>query len=803
MERFFILNGHKHFRLKPIFIILIVGLCSCTKKIQEFEGAGLGNLVTESVPVVTQTSETVSSARHPLVITYGGQCETGLPVLISGDLLATTPCTSGTWEFVAAKATPGDLNLVFSQTNSGGTGSATTQYEVEPLLDRFYAPGVASAMSSTYDPANDPSYSSNILKLTSNGSLFCALFSTGKVNCWGVGMGPATPPRVPPGVPSTGFIDISSSRWFQHGIQANGDIWRWTNSETFGVNSVQVNIPSAMKIVSTAWGQSFCVLTSTQQVLCSGENNTGLLGDGTTTDAVGSTVQPVGLDSGVLGIETAPEGNENFFCALKTGGAIYCWGQFDGVVFGSTPQLILTDADVVEISVSNNEGICVRRSSGTVACRGSAFGDANSFTEMTGLPEPIASIKGCGGAYGQTCGFTSTGKAYLIAPSGTTVLGPFSAGVSAYYKIQISGIGSLGIGAHCFLHRNQVKCSGENGNSGLGNSELSTYAYNEANAVSYTFNQSIIGLRATYADQGGCALDSNKDLWCWGKNFPGITPSGVGATSTPQRVFTGVDQIVPYSLFPTDSIDVIKDGALYTGGASGFSIVEPAYGANVVKAVDGPMNKCVLFTDGSVKCSNSADAQTAGVAVCAGGNCAAPQTPTGLEANVTDISTSYHLHCAIKSSELWCWGWMHATEPLPFKMTNFPSDLTAVFAGYQRVCAYSLSSGFVCGLDPLATADVIPNSIGADLTSVQMLYNLFYRNAGVIYMDGSVTTGAVWDRLYVTGFTIGTKFCKIVGATITCHGANDPSGVSQAWMPGLAWPPYLVAIDPVPAHLVD
>ena len=55
-------------------------------------------------------------------------------------------------------------------------------------------------------------------------------------------------------------------------------------------------------------------------VLCSGDNEEGQLGNGTTTS--GSLVQPTGLGSGVTQIASG----DGFNCALKSDGSVWCWG---------------------------------------------------------------------------------------------------------------------------------------------------------------------------------------------------------------------------------------------------------------------------------------------------------------------------------------------------------------------------------------------------------------------------------------------------------------------------------------------
>jgi alpha-tubulin suppressor-like RCC1 family protein len=68
-------------------------------------------------------------------------------------------------------------------------------------------------------------------------------------------------------------------------------------------------------------GYHSCVVTSTGDALCWGENQVGQLGDGTTVDrATPATV------SGLTGVISMTGGTYHT-CAITTGGAAYCWGS--------------------------------------------------------------------------------------------------------------------------------------------------------------------------------------------------------------------------------------------------------------------------------------------------------------------------------------------------------------------------------------------------------------------------------------------------------------------------------------------
>jgi alpha-tubulin suppressor-like RCC1 family protein len=123
---------------------------------------------------------------------------------------------------------------------------------------------------------------------TANNSFACAVTSTGSVQCWGrddVGeLGSTTMDNSAVPVPVTGL----------------------SNGET----AVTVGYDSA------------CALTSGGAVQCWGNNDTGQLGNNSTTNSP-VPVPVMGLTSGVTALSSAG----NTTCAVTAGGAVQCWGN--------------------------------------------------------------------------------------------------------------------------------------------------------------------------------------------------------------------------------------------------------------------------------------------------------------------------------------------------------------------------------------------------------------------------------------------------------------------------------------------
>ena len=91
---------------------------------------------------------------------------------------------------------------------------------------------------------------------------------------------------------------------------------------TAHVMPVAVNGLGSDVIAVTAGYSHSCALTSLGAVRCWGYNGCGQLGDGTTTNRT-TPVTVSGLASGVVAV-TAGSGHT---CAVTSGGAVYCWGN--------------------------------------------------------------------------------------------------------------------------------------------------------------------------------------------------------------------------------------------------------------------------------------------------------------------------------------------------------------------------------------------------------------------------------------------------------------------------------------------
>ena len=176
---------------------------------------------------------------------------------------------------------------------------------------------------------------------------------------------------------------------------------------------------SGMKQVSLGY-QHACGLTTLGGVKCWGYNGYGALGDGTTTNRT-SPVDVVGLSSGVAALASTA----NSTCALMAdSGGVKCWGyNGDGLVGDGTTISRSTPVDVVGLTsgVASLSGghahICAVTTLGGAMCwgwniygilgNGSAANSSSTPVQVTGLTSGVKAI--AAGTY-HTCAVMTSGS---------------------------------------------------------------------------------------------------------------------------------------------------------------------------------------------------------------------------------------------------------------------------------------------------------------------------------------------------------------------------------------------------------
>jgi alpha-tubulin suppressor-like RCC1 family protein len=296
----------------------------------------------------------------------------------------------------------------------------------------------------------------------------CALDSAGAAYCWGanfhgeLGDGSLTDSSVPVAVDSSGALvgktltQITTGSFQTCALDSAGAAYCWGGNgsgELGDGSTTDSGVPVAVDTSGALAGKTLtqittdfgttCALDSAGAAYCWGGNNSGVLGDGSTTDSG----VPVAVDtSGVLtgkiltqittGIATT--------CALDSAGAAYCWGDDSNGQFGDGST---TDSSV-PVAVDT---------SGVLAGR--------TLTKIAA-------------GWGATCALDSAGRAYCWGDNANGGIGDGSTTDSSVpVAVNTSGVLAgktltqigVGEGAACALDSTgAVYCWGWNGDGGLG-----------------------------------------------------------------------------------------------------------------------------------------------------------------------------------------------------------------------------------------------------------------------------------------------------------------------------------------------
>jgi len=167
----------------------------------------------------------------------------------------------------------------------------------------------------------------------------CALTNTGGVKCWGhngdgeLGDGSKIKRLEPVGVNglnsgvnqiSLGFDSgcavLTGTDVQCWGYNGNGQLGDGTRSTRKTPVSVKLPLGVSVTQISAGWDHT-CAVTTTNTVVCWGDNASGELGDGTRTDRL----KPVAV-GGLSSVAQVSAGYDHT-CALLTGGTVKCWGN--------------------------------------------------------------------------------------------------------------------------------------------------------------------------------------------------------------------------------------------------------------------------------------------------------------------------------------------------------------------------------------------------------------------------------------------------------------------------------------------
>ena len=215
----------------------------------------------------------------------------------------------------------------------------------------------------------------------------CAIISGGTVKCWGRSFGATPQANSSTPVTITGIstaVELSSGFGSPCAVLADGSITCWSSAAVAPASVA--GITSAVGVTS---GEGYvCAVLANGTVRCRGNNITGQLGDGTTTDR-SSPVEVVGISTA-----TAVSGARNHVCARLADATLRCWGNDVLGRLGdgrNDPTPVAAPVTVLDIStasaVSSAQGFsCALLADGEIRCWGANEYGAYGGPDYTAVP---------------------------------------------------------------------------------------------------------------------------------------------------------------------------------------------------------------------------------------------------------------------------------------------------------------------------------------------------------------------------------------------------------------------------------
>jgi alpha-tubulin suppressor-like RCC1 family protein len=274
----------------------------------------------------------------------------------------------------------------------------------------------------------------------------CALDTVGTAYCWGyngdgeLGNGSTTDSDVPVAVDTGGVLagktltQVTAGGGTMCALDSSGAAYCWGNNgsgELGNGSTTDSSVPVAVDTsgvlagktvtqISAGW-EFACALDSTAAAYCWGDNGSGQFGDGST---VSSSV-PVAVDTGgVLAGQTLTQISAGVdTCALDSSGAAYCWGYNgdgelgdDSTSPSDVPVLTGPEAPTAVTAVSGDN-------TAAVSWTAPASLDGGSLTGYTATASPGGQTCSTTGATNCTITCMTNGTTYSITVVAATTVG--------------------------------------------------------------------------------------------------------------------------------------------------------------------------------------------------------------------------------------------------------------------------------------------------------------------------------------------------------------------------------------------
>lgn len=398
----------------------------------------------------------------------------------------------------------------------------------------------------------------SITSLKSSDGSFCALDSLGNIFCWG---------------------------YNQNGELGNGN----NVNESY---MVKVYNPESVVFVNiTGFMYNFCATSNTGQLYCWGDGSSGQLGNGSqlSSNIPVKVTMPLNPESNTMVKFTSISIGNSTICAVGDNGHVYCWGNnASGFIGDGTTTNALVPIQVkmeesgdesevfveVKISYYTDGATCALAKSGNIYCWGdSGNGDAgtgaytSAITLATKVVMPSNGDKFAHlmpGLGTSSCALTTIGTLYCWGnnSSGQGSDGTLNsnniptAALMPQSESYVNVIPSAG-GACAISDLGNIYCWGDGTQGQIGNETFITSQVSPAQAQSPDKVLSMTS--STNHLSTFCEIDVNHHVYCWGDGNLGQIGNGMN-----------IDANVPTSIYLED--ESIKFNQIIANNSTGLAI---------------------------------------------------------------------------------------------------------------------------------------------------------------------------------------------------------------------------------------
>jgi alpha-tubulin suppressor-like RCC1 family protein len=340
------------------------------------------------------------------------------------------------------------------------------------------------------------------------------------------------------------------------GVKKDHSLWCWGANDS-GQLGDGTTTNRTLPVQVTALGTSVaevsvgdlytCARKTDGTLWCWGNNASGQLGNSTAVDTSTPT-QVTALGTGVAEISAG----DLFACARKTDGSVWCWGS--GPLGDGTGTPALAPVQVPGLSgvaqISTGDGAaCARKTDGSLWCWGfNTFGivgdgttnDQLSPVQVTTLGSSVSCVS-VGDLF--ACATKSDGTVWCWGTNdkgelgdGTTTNHYAPAAVSGLPG-QASSVVANGRHACSVLTDGRLFCWGWNGAGEIGDgTTVDRHAPTQVTTLGSGLGQASAGV-----NQDTCATLTDGSLWCWGSDSSAQIGDGAGVTrKTPVQVLAAI-----------------------------------------------------------------------------------------------------------------------------------------------------------------------------------------------------------------------------------------------------------------------